>query len=110
MNKVLLTIEDLDLGYLEKKGDKFVFFANPAGIRQAREQYPYDMKLFMLSEVGMTQFDDIPYPYSEYINYCDRTDIASKAKISEEDSDFDKLYKVAGLEMERVHFSIKRYQ
>lgn len=107
---LMLSIEEFDLGYLKRMGNKYTFFANASAIRDAKKAYPFDMKLFKLCESGAIQLDSIPYPYTEYITCCRRQDIKDKAGISDSDDDFDKLYKVAGLEMERVHFSIKQYK
>jgi hypothetical protein len=106
----MLSIEDCDLGYLKRVEGKYSFFANASGIKSAKEKYPYDMKLFNLCEAGAVLLDEIPYPYTEYLSCCDRLDIKNKAKILDSDDNFEKLYKIAGLEIERVHFTIKQYK
>lgn len=106
---LMLSIECFDLGYLKRIGNKYAFVSNASEIKNAKQSYPFDMKLFKLCDSGAMSFDNIPYPFSEYLSCCDRPDIKDKAGIVDTDDEFEKLYKIAGLEIERVHFTIKQY-
>ena len=64
------------------------------------------MMLFKLNDKGMAVYDQVPYPFTTFLSGADRNDIASKAGIEKDDSDFVKLYKIAGLNMVRENFEI----
>ena len=64
------------------------------------------MLLFTLPEKLVTNLDEIPAMYREYLQSTDRGDIVENAKIDSDDSDFVKLYKIAQLHPNRINFKI----
>lgn len=106
MAKIILGIEDIELGYLSARGGKYIFYANGDEVVRARREYELDMLLFDLNDRGMTIFDTIPYPFSKFMAGTGRADLIKKAGIKESDDDFIRLYKLAGLKLMRQNFSI----
>ncbi|MGN0961697.1 MAG: hypothetical protein ACI4PF_05845 [Christensenellales bacterium] len=106
MAKISLNIEDIELGYLLERGGKYLFCANEDEVNRAREEYPLDMVLFKLNSSGMVIYDRIPYPFNTFLSGTHREDLMSKAGINPDDSDYDRLYKLAGLNMVRENFEI----
>ena len=103
---ISLNIEDIELGYLMERNGKYVFCANVKEVERARKEYPLDMILFDLNEGGMTVYDTIPYPFSNFMSGTHREDLMIKAGIKSTDSDFVRLYKLAGLKLIRQNFDI----
>lgn len=106
MAKLILSIEDIELGYLMKKGDSYIFCANGNEVERARNVYPLDMMLFNLNSTGMSVYNQIPYPFSTWIDSTYRGDISSSAGIDEGDDDFVRLCKLATLPLMRENFEI----
>lgn len=106
MSKISLNIEDIELGYLIERSNKYVFCANVKEVERARKEYPLDMILFDLNEGGMTVYDTIPYPFSTFMSGTYRPDLMKDAGIKDTDRDFIRLYKLAGLKLIRQNFNI----
>lgn len=106
MSRISLNIEDIELGYLIERGNKYVFCANGNEVNRAKVEYPIDMILFNLNATGMQVYDDIPYPFTTFVSGTYRSDLMEKAGINQNDSDFVRLYKLAGLTMMRENFEI----
>ena len=103
MKKVVLKLYDLNLceffdneGELSKK-------ENEKEIKTAKEKYPFNMREYKNGISGFV------YPIENYFNAINRKDIIKEANIKETDTVFEKIYKVAGLEIEPINgFSISR--
>ena len=106
--KIVLSIEDIELGYLAEHNEKYLFCANGDEILRAQKEYPLDMLLFKLNSKGMEVYENIPYPFNTFLAGVNRSDIIKKTEIEENDTDFVKLYKLAGLEIMRENFDIHR--
>lgn len=106
--KVVLGIEDIELGYLSEHNGKYMFCANGEEVERALKEYSLDMMLFKLNNSGIKVFDKIPYPFDTFLAGSSRPDIMKKSGISKDDSDFVKLYKIAGLNLVRENFDIHR--
>lgn len=106
MKRIALTINELELGYLSDYNGKYMFNANSEIINKAKEQYPIDMLLFSLNTTGMETYNELPYPFTQFMSGVVRADIINKAKILDEDTDFMKLFKLAGLKLMRENFEI----
>ena len=107
MGKIKLYIFDIELGFLVSNNDSYNFHQNTENITKAKNQYPRQMRALKLCEQGNTVFDNIPFPYSDFLMYSSRSDLASEAGIVEGDSDFEKVYKLSKLDMITPVYSIK---
>jgi len=99
MKKILFKIDDLVLGALAYDKNKYVYVANNKDILKAKKAYPLEMRFYKLNIDGAMSFDILPYPFNEYLSYTAREDLSLKAGITSSDSDFDRLYKLAGLDI-----------
>lgn len=106
MAKISLNIEDIELGYLLKRDGKYLFCANGDEVNIAYKRFPLDMLLFKLNSKGMQVYESIPYPFSAFLPGSFREDLMTKAGIKNDDSDYDRLYKLATLRMIRENFEI----
>ena len=106
MTKISLNIENIELGYLLERDGKYIFCANEDEINRARKEYPLDMMLFKLNANGMKIYDTIPHPFNTFLSGTYREDLMTKAGINPEDSDYDRLCKLANLKMVRENFEI----
>ena len=106
MKKVYLSLDDIDLGYLTKSEDLFQFVADEVAIKEAEQTNPLAMKLFKLNRKGKMFFDELPNVFRKFLVSNLRKDIISKADIIEEDNDFERLFKLAGLNMMNITFKI----
>lgn len=95
--KIVLNIQNIELGYLTYENDKYKFFANSKSFEKAHNLYPI-IKNLDLNSSGIGIYDKIPFPISNYISGTSREDIVALAKIKKSDSTFEKLYKLAGLD------------
>ena len=92
MKKVYLHIYDIVL--CEISGDDKLEIVNyEDNIKVAKQEYPLQMRLFKKSLSGILS------PIENIINCLDREDIKKQANIEENDSLFEKLFKVAGIEL-----------
>lgn len=106
MAKISLNIEDIELGYLLERGGQYLFCANGDEVNRAYKKFPLDMLLFKLNSKGMQVYDTIPYPFSAFLPGTHREDLMIKAGIRSDDSDYDRLFKLANLRMIRENFEI----
>lgn len=106
MDKIILKLKEIVLGYLLEDNNKYVFIAEENNIKLAYKKYPLFMRLYNLNENGKKFYDFLPYPFSELREALSRQDIVIKAKINNDDSEFQKLYKAVGLNIELPNFSI----
>lgn len=89
-----------------KKGDKYLFCANGDEVNRAKRKYPIDMMLFTLNPTGMSVYEDIPYPFSSFIDGTYRPDIIRSAGIGDSDDNFTRLCKLATIPLMRENFEI----
>lgn len=106
MNKVYLSLNNNDLGYLTCQNDKFKFVAFEEEIKKAKEENPLAMMMFKLNQTGSKTYVSIPAPFSRFLIARSRKDLMEKANLCETDSQFEALYKLAGLKMMEINFKI----
>ena len=106
MNKIYLSLNENILGYLREGENGYVFHADKEGIENATKISPIKMKFFTLNKSGMKEYSQIPNHYIQYLDNWDREDIMEKTGIDESDSDFVKLYKIAGTNLQPINFLI----
>ncbi|MBQ8615414.1 MAG: hypothetical protein IJ415_02490 [Clostridia bacterium] len=106
MKKIYLSIEEIDLGYLIETDLGFEFVANKDGVLKAEKENSIVMIMFKLNKTGTNTYSQIPEPFSKFLISNTRKDLIEKANISEQDSQFEKLYKLAGLDMMQINFKI----
>lgn len=102
--KIYLKIDKINLGYLIESFGGYTFCANEDGIEKAEQKHMIAMKLFNLNKSGCCEYVDLPYEYAQFMPSTERSDIYEKAKISYYDSDFEKLFKIAGINHMPINF------
>ena len=108
MKNIILCIKDICLGYLTEDCGRYVFYSQAEGIAKAKYEYPLEMMLFRLNASGVCKYETIPYPFSSFMAGTYREDLMLKAGINPLDSEFVRLYKLAGLRMTHQNFQIYR--
>ena len=79
---------------------------NTENIEMMKEKYPLIMDMFFLpSEEKL--FEKAPRHYDEFLWASNRADLYENAKISKEDDDFERLYKMGKLDYYPDEFLIK---
>lgn len=106
MNKVYLSLNDIDLGFLVEGTNCFNFVAYEDAIAYLKKENPFAMLMFKLNKSGEKIYEYIPAPFSRFLVAKNRKDIIEKAGIKEMDSQFECLYKLAGLNMMEINFKI----
>ena len=106
MNRVYLSLNNNDLGYLMSSNNKYKFVAFEDVIAMAIKQTPLAMMMFKLNKTGTKTYESIPAPFSRFLIGRNRKDLIEKANLSEQDSQFEALYKLAGLDMMEINFKI----
>ena len=101
---IKLKIRDILLGTLCMECSNYVFYANVEGFKMARMMMP--IIPFVLNENGKKEYVKLPYPFSKFLEQCEREDIAKYLNITATDTDFDKLYKYASANIEPETFYI----
>ena len=108
MLKVKLFVHDIELGCLTEIDKGYVFSANKAGIDRAFKEYPIEMRRYNLVKSGTVLYRDVPPTFDEFLVYTSRGDLIERAGITGEDSDLERIYKLAGLDMMSTIFTIKQ--
>ena len=108
MKKIALLIKSQNLGELVEKDGKYLFFANNVGVLESEKENFVAMKLFGLNRSGVKEYDSLPFVFSVFLPSDSRTDLNKKAGIDAGDSDFEKLYKIAALEIKCMNFEIRQ--
>jgi len=96
MKKVVLKLYDFELAEVIDKNGLFVI-DNKKNIEEATKLYPLNMRAY---KKGLSGF---VYPLETFFNAFNRKDIIKEANIIEADNIFEKLYKVAGLNIEPIN-------
>ena len=108
MRRINLYMLDIEVGYLNECNNSYEFTANSFGLNEVSEKYPFQLRMFKLNREGTKVYNELPYPFNEFLGYVGRRDLDEKAGINQNDSDFDKIYKLAALDMVTPVFSIKQ--
>lgn len=106
MKKIFLYLNEICLGHLLENGDKYSFYADSESVNEAMNKYPLQMKFFKLNKRGMVKYENIPFHFNEYLSALDREDLLIKANISDDDSLYEKLYKLSSLNVNPINFKI----
>ena len=104
--KVFLSLDEIDLGYLIQTQNEYKFVANETGIEEANRLNSIAMTLFKLNKTGEQIFDEIPHVFSQFLVADSRKDLCEKAQIKEDDCEFEKLFKIAQLNIMKINFNI----
>ena len=107
MKQVYLHFREFELGFLTQKDDVFVWVPNTESIRMFNEKYTGASDLFLLEQNEPVVYEKIPYHFVDFVESSPRADLAKKVGITENDSDFDKLCKLATLDYFNIDFVIK---
>lgn len=108
MKKIYLSLDEMDLGYLIEDKKAFVFVANEEGVNSAQEKNPIAMQFFSLNRTGKKVFLKMPHTFSQFLITDSRKDLMLKANIDDEDSQFEKLFKLAELNLMKINFRIHK--
>ena len=108
MKKIYLAFKSTTLGYLCREEQGFRFYANEQSIRKIAQKNPILMRTFSLNISGNELYMNIPNLFSQFIPSKERVDLIKKAEIIETDDEFEKLYKIAGLNLVAINFKIHR--
>ena len=106
MQKLNLFIFDFNLGQLLYESGEYIFDPNKENIKKAHKQYPIQMIPIINNLLYSKEYNFLPYPFDEFLGYTNRLDIKENAGILDSDSDFEKLYKLAGIDMITPIFTI----
>lgn len=108
MKKIILSLDKYSLGYLIEDKTNFIFHADKEGIEKATKFSVIKMKFFTLNRSGMQKYYEIPNHFVQYLDCLEREEIIYQANIKDSDSLFIKLYKIAGLTLNPINFSISQ--
>ena len=102
MKKIILMLYNIELAeIIDKNGLTVVDYKE--NVDKAKKEYPFNMREYKLGLSGYY------YPIDNYFNAINRGDIIKEAGITQTDSVFEKLYKVAGLSIQPINgFYIKQ--
>lgn len=104
MKKVFLSLDDIDLGFLCEVKQGFQFVANEENMEKLLNEDA--MIFFKLNKNGSKFFEEIPVPFANFLVSDERKDLFEKANILEEDGEFERLFKLANLNMMKINFKI----
>ena len=106
VDKVYISLNGLDLGYLTETNQGFEFVAYENNIELAEKENLIVMNMFKVNKCGKKTYSAIPEPFSRFIVSEARHDLIEKANIKIEDNQFARLFKLAGLNMVQINFKI----
>ena len=106
MKKIYLSLNSVDLGYLIQTTSGFKFIENEHAITNLKQDDLLTFQLFNIQTLSKQAFTEIPKIYQKFLPSKERKDLIKKANILETDSNFDKLYKLAGLNVMAINFKI----
>ena len=107
MKKINLYVRDLLLGHLQENEGLFAFVPHETNIKLARQKYPLEMRAFKLNSSKVVCDKVMPYPFSSFLESTGRIDLIEKVGIEKNQSNFEKLYRLASLDLEYPIFRIK---
>ena len=102
---ILLNWQDLNLGRLEYSDGKYVFYVN-TGNKEAKAKSPVPAD-FLFYGKDVLESEAIFSFMSDFIPARSRVDITKKCGITIKDSPFEKMLKVATLQLERSDYWIE---
>ena len=108
MRKIYLSYKSVKLGYLCKEEKWFRFYADEENIKKLKKKCPILMKTYTLNVSGAEIYARMPDLFSKFIPSNERVDLLNKAGVVDGDDDFEKLYKLAGLNMVSINFKISK--
>ena len=108
MLKVLLYVHEIELGYLTEIDKGYVFKADAGNVAKAKKEYPIEMKRFTLNSADNGLYREVPPIFDEFLGYTSRQDLIEEAGIDKFDTDLEKIYKLAGLDMMTPVFEIRQ--
>ena len=101
-----LYYKDILLGTLEKK-DKHIY--NSSFSEKLATNSYFLIEYFNLCNSRQREFDTLPEPFARiYRDIMQRDDIKSMADIKESDSEYEVLYKFAGIRQSNVEYNLKQ--
>ena len=104
--KVHMMDRGVSLGYLTKVEGGMLWTPNLENIEMMKEKEPFVMDMFFLP-TEKKLFEKVPRHYDEFLWASNRLDLYQSAKITEEDGDFERLYKMGKLNFYPDDFTIK---
>lgn len=107
VKQIYLYFKEINLGFLSQENDVFVWFPNLRNIELFEKQNPAFEDFLLLERKEPVVYTKIPFHYSDFISACSRADLVKKAGINTQDSEFEKLYKLAKLDFSNQDFYIK---
>ena len=106
INMIELYYKDILLGTLEKK-DKYIY--NSSFSEKLATNSYFLIEYFNLCNSKQKEFDTLPEPFARmYQDIMQRDDIKSMADIKESDSEYEVLYKFAGIRQSDVEYNLKQ--
>lgn len=103
--KIVLCYKEFELGELSQENSKYVF-EPVSGCELARQRYIIPRASELLSG-GRKTSDKLFGEYAYFLNLLRNNYVKSEANIIGDESDFEKLSKIAKLNLERGSFYIK---
>ena len=97
MKKVILKLYDISLAEISDNGGELFIKDDSQNVIKAQKTYPINMREY---RPGLSGF---VLPLEVFFNAFNRSDIKKEANILQTDSVFDKLFKVAGLDIEPIN-------
>ena len=108
MGKIKLFINEYYLGNFYVIEDEYIYEPNEVGVLLAKRDYPLQMRTYTLGHESLLEMDVMPEPFLTFYNYSFRQDLIEKANIEDHDTPFNRIYKLAGLELLTGNFTIKQ--
>jgi hypothetical protein len=107
MKQVYLHFREFELGFLTQKDDVFVWVPNTESIRAFETKYTGASDMLLLDKNEPVVYEKIPYHFVDFVETYPRADLAKQCGITANDSDFDRLCKLATLDYFNMDFEIK---
>ena len=105
MKKVYLYYREFTLGYLTMQEDEYLWVPDVQQIDLFEKKYQWSW--LRLDNKNQKLYKGVPYHYMDYLHSSSRPDLKEHAKIEKNDSDFEKLCKMAKLDFYNEDFYIK---
>lgn len=107
MKQVYLHFKEFELGALTQKDQVFIWVPNIQNIQLFNAKYDGASDMLLLGTDQPEVYEQIPYHFNEFVESASRPDLMKKAGINNDDSDFEKLCKMATLNFANQDFTIK---
>ena len=106
--KIFIEFNKTSLGFLTKTEEGFDFVAFANEIEKLETENSIVFKMFNLNKKGTKSYSHIPSFFRKFLPSKERMDLMKKANIKETDSEFDKLFKLAGLNSMAINFKLRQ--